>query len=238
LRLGEERAKSIGALSKKHDVFMTMHGAYYISLASKDPSVRERSKARLVKALRLAPLMRVRRIVFHPGTYGQLGREETYRIIRNALREVWENGNGAQSGALLAPEIAGKLRSFGSPEEILRLCQDVDGCIPTIDWAHIYARTQGGLSEKDDFIRILDMFERELGSLFTDNMHFHVSGITYTEAGERSHRPLGEQWGPDILPLIEIIAERGYAPTIISETPVPVRGALYAKFLWQELGAI
>jgi deoxyribonuclease-4 len=66
-------------------------------------------------------------------------------------------------------------------------------------------------------------------------MHFHVSGITYTAAGEKSHRPLGDSWGPDILPLMEIISETGYHPVIISETPHPIQGALYAKFLLEEL---
>jgi deoxyribonuclease-4 len=66
-------------------------------------------------------------------------------------------------------------------------------------------------------------------------MHFHISGIIFTQAGEKAHRPLGEEWGPDILPLIEITKEVGYKPTFISETPTPLKGALYAKFLLAEL---
>ncbi|MHA1247864.1 MAG: TIM barrel protein [Candidatus Thorarchaeota archaeon] len=235
LRLSEDRAKRIGGLSHQSDVFMTMHGAYYISLASRDLDVRERSKARLIKGLHFAPLMRVRRIVFHPGGYGGLGREEAFSVIRDALREVWERGDGPRSGAFLAPEIAGKVNMFGSAEEILRLCVEVEGCIPTIDWAHLYARTQGEIKTRDDYLRILNLYEETLGELFTRNMHFHISGITYTEAGERAHRPLGASWGPDILPLIEIVREVGYRPTFISETPEPVIGALYAKFLLEEL---
>ncbi len=235
LRLGEERAREIGSLSERHDIAMSVHGAYYISLASRKPEIRERSKERLVKALTFAPLMRVRRVVFHPGGYGGLDKREAFRVIRNALREVWQQADGRRCGALLAPEVAGKVNAFGSVDEILMLCTEVEGCIPTIDWAHLYARSQGALRRKQDFVRVIDMFERELGDLFVDNMHFHVSGITYTKAGERAHRPLGESWGPDILPLLEVIRERGYSPTIISETPTPVRGALYAKFLLQEL---
>jgi hypothetical protein len=69
-------------------------------------------------------------------------------------------------------------------------------------------------------------------------MHFHISGITFTEKGEAAHRPLGQEWGPDILPLIEIVRESGYKrynPIFISESTNPLRGALYAKFLFEEL---
>ena len=66
-------------------------------------------------------------------------------------------------------------------------------------------------------------------------MHFHVSGIVYTEKGEGSHRPMGDEWGPDILPLVEIVQEVGYKPTFISESPNPLEGALYVKYLFEEM---
>ncbi|MFW9800236.1 MAG: hypothetical protein ACFFD9_07365, partial [Candidatus Thorarchaeota archaeon] len=56
--------------------------------------------------------------------------------------------------------------------------------------------------------------------------------------GEESHKPLGGRWGPDIVPLMETVIEVGYKPTFISETPNPLRGALYAKALYDELEKI
>ena len=235
LRLSEEKAETIGKLSKKHDVTMSMHAAYYINLASKSKQTQERSKSRLVKALQFAPLMNVKRIVFHPGTLGGLSREEAHEVIFTGIQEVWERAGHLGKGAFLAPENAGKINAFGSLEEIIKLCEDGEGIIPTIDWAHIYAHSQGELSTKVDFLQILTQFENRLGKLFIDNMHFHISGITFTKAGEKSHTPLGDQWVPDILPLMEIISEVGYHPVIISETPNPLQGALYAKFLLEEL---
>ena len=214
---------------------MSMHAAYYINLASKSRQTQERSKNRLIKALQFAPLMDVKRIVFHPGTLGGLSREEAHKVIFNGLQEVWERAGHLGNGAFLAPENAGKVNAYGSTEEIIKLCEDGEGLIPTIDWAHVYARSQGEINDKESYLQILTQFENRLGSLFLDNMHFHVSGITYTSAGEKSHRPLGESWGPDILPLMEIISEVGYHPVIISESPTPIQGALFAKFLLEEL---
>ena len=235
LRTKKDKAAMIGELATRHDISMSLHAAYYISLASQSMDTRERSKERLIKALRFAPLMAVKRIVFHPGTRGGLPEEEAHVIIREALIEVWNSAGAESGGALLAPEIAGKIGAYGSEEEILRLCQELDFCIPTLDWAHLYARNQGRFDNRDSYLKILDRFERELGERFVDNMHFHVSGITYTERGENSHRPLGEDWGPDVLPLVEIVQEVGYRPTFISESPDPLRGALYVKFLFEEL---
>jgi deoxyribonuclease-4 len=214
---------------------MSLHAAYYINIASKSKQTQERSKKRLIKALEFAPLMNVKRIVFHPGTLGGLSREEAHDVIAKGLQEVWESAMHLGNGAYLAPENAGKINAYGSLEEIIKLCEEGEGLIPTIDWAHVYARSQGEVNDKDSFLQVLTQFENRLGALFRDNMHFHVSGITYTAAGEKSHRPLGESWGPDILPLIEIISEVGYCPVIISETPHPIQGALYAKFLLEEL---
>ncbi len=235
LRTKEEKARLIGKLAAENGIAMSLHAAYYISLASKSLEIRNRSKQRLVKALTLAPLMGVKRIVFHAGTHGGLPPEVSYKIIRIALQEVWNEAGQLGDGALLAPEIAGKINAFGSVEEIIRLCQDVEGAIPTIDWAHLYARSQGTINDKSSYLKILEKFEDALGKQFAENMHFHISGIEYTQAGESKHRPLGGEWGPDILPLVEIIAEVGYKPTFISESTEPLRGALFAKYLLEEV---
>ncbi len=235
LRTGEDNARLIGLLSKKHGVSMSMHAAYYISLASRSAETRERSKFRLKKALRFAPLMNVKRIVFHAGTYGGLEPGDAHDVIRKALQEIWDDAGHLGEGALLAPEIAGKLNTYGSVDQIIRLCSESEGTIPTIDWAHLYARNQGSVNDRESFLKVLQKFEDNLGSIFRNNMHFHVSGIEFTKAGESRHRPLGQEWGPDIVPLVELVHEVGYKPTFISESPDPITGALYAKHLLEGL---
>jgi len=235
LRLSEESASRIGILAESNDIQMSMHAAYYISLASKDPQVRERSKQRLVQALRLAPLMQVQRIVFHAGGYSGHTQAEAYSMVKDAISGALEISGRKSKTTFLAPEIAGKTTAFGSPEELIRLCSEVEGCIPTIDWAHLYARSKGEVQTKEHYRRVLQQFEQGLGKVFVDNMHFHVSGIVFGETGEREHRPLGGEWGPDILPLVELVLEMGYKPTFISETPDSTRGALYVKALLQAM---
>lgn len=235
LRTSEEKAKQIGDLAKQNRITMSMHAAYYINLASKDHVIRERSRQRLIKALRFAPLMGVKRVVFHPGTQGGLAPDDAHIVVRDALRSIWEEVGTKDGNVFLAPEIAGKIVMYGSIDQIIDLCQEVENCIPTIDWAHLYARSQGQINDRESYLKVLTRFEQELGSLFIDNMHFHISGITFTERGEASHQPLGEEWGPDLYPLIEIIHEVGYKPTFICESPNPLQGVLYAKFIFEQI---
>ncbi|MDF1538235.1 MAG: TIM barrel protein [Candidatus Thorarchaeota archaeon] len=235
LNTSEEKARLIGKYAAYNGITMSLHAAYYISLASTNMETRETSKQRLIKALKFAPWMGVKRIVFHAGTHGGLSDDESHSVIKNALQEVWEQAGYLGEGALLAPEIAGKIKAFGSVEELIRLCSELEGTIPTLDWAHLYARSQGEINDKDSYLKILQRFEDGLGSLFVKNMHFHISGIEYTKAGESKHQPLGSEWGPDILPLMEIVDEVGYKPTFISESTEPIRGALYAKYVLEEL---
>lgn len=235
LRTSEENAKQIGELARQNKIMMSMHEAYYINLASKDQRIRERSRQRLVKAIKFSPLMNVRRIVFHPGTLGGMTPMDAHAVVRDALRSIWEEAGQLGRGPFLAPEIAGKIAMYGSVDQIISLCNDVEGCIPTIDWAHLYARSQGQTNDRESYLKILTRFESELGSLFVDNMHFHISGITFTEKGEVSHQPCGEEWGPDLYPLVEIVHELGYKPTFICESPNPLQGALFAKFLFEQI---
>jgi deoxyribonuclease-4 len=235
LRTDEKKASQIGGLARENGISMSLHAAYYINLASKNPEIRERSRQRLIKALVFAPLMDVKRVVFHPGTLGGMSPDDAHVVVRDALRSVWNEVGNKSSGAVLAPEIAGKIAMYGSCEQLIALCRDVEGCIPTIDWAHLYAQSQGQINDKESYLRVLRLFEDELGSLFVDNMHFHFSGITFNQRGEVTHQPVGQEWGPDIYPLLEIVREVGYKPTFICESPNPLQGALFAKYIFEQI---
>ena len=235
LRISERKAGELKNFANQNGIYLSMHAAYYISLLSKKEDVRQKSKGRLLKALKFAPLMGVKRIVFHAGGYSGLSSDEAYHIVRDILIETIDEADDKARDVMLAPEIAGKLGAFGSVGEIINLCSEVDRVIPTIDWAHLFARRGGKGDDSESYLKVLNQFENVLGKKFSENMHFHASGIEYTEKGEKNHRPLGMEWGPDLYPLMEIISQVGYKPTFISETPNPLEGALYMKFLFEEI---
>ena len=50
-------------------------------------------------------------------------------------------------------------------------------------------------------------------------MHVHFSRIEYTKGGEKMHHTFADvQYGPEFMPLAELVAERGYEPVFICES--------------------
>lgn len=91
---------------------------------------------------------------------------------------------------------------------------------PTLDFAHLHARENGSLQEKEDYLRVFEKIEERLGSRALKNLHTHFTELKYTDKGEQKHLTYGTEFSPLIEPLAEIIVKNGYNPTIISESPI------------------
>jgi len=114
----------------------------------------------------------------------------------------------------------GRHSQFGTLDEILELCQQVERTQLVIDWSHLHARTGGGLRSVEDFRAVVAKAEEVLGVEAVRNMHCHFSKIEYTyKSGERRHHVLDEPaFGPDFAKLAEVIAEFKLRPVVICET--------------------
>ncbi len=60
-------------------------------------------------------------------------------------------------------------------------------CKLCIDFSHIHARGIGALKEYKDFAEILEYIKDNLGNEALEDLHIHMSGIHYTDKGERNH---------------------------------------------------
>lgn len=221
VRISDAFCAALGKNAKIFDVTLSIHAPYYINLASSDGAIREKSIMHLLKALRAADKMGAERVVFHPGNIGERTREEATESAAALLEEVVRVAR--QEGLLhhiyLCPETMGKPGQLGTLGEVLRLCEVNEMVRPTVDFAHIHALTGGGLQQKHDFERILRKIARKLGEEAVNSLHIHFSPIEFGKGGERRHRILAEkQFGPDFGFLAEILAEQGWAPTIICES--------------------
>jgi deoxyribonuclease-4 len=63
--------------------------------------------------------------------------------------------------------------------------------MPCIDFAHMHA-IEGKNNSYEEFSGILQEVEKSLGKEGLENMHIHMSGINYTEKGERNHLTLDD----------------------------------------------
>ncbi len=219
-QMKKENAEELGRKAVQHDIWLTLHGSYFINLCG-EAKIIEASKSRLLSCITAAGWMGADAVVFHPGHYGKNSPKEALEICVKTMKEIVEF---MQSSGLaqvhLAPETAGRLSQLGNLEEILTLCEKVDLTEPNIDWSHLHARERGNLETTDDFRRIIDEIERRLGTHATRNLHCHYSHIEFTDRGERRHRTMDEiEYGPDFRILASLIIELDLKPVMICETP-------------------
>lgn len=219
-QIKRENAEKLGANAKAHDIWLSMHGSYFISLQSKK-DVAEASKRRLLACATAAQWMNAHMVVFHPGFYMGHGAKETLRSSINIVRNIVEDMQAHGLTVKLGLETMGKRSQFGSLDEVLTVCEQVVQTAPVVDWAHIHARTQGGLVTKADFVRVIDQIEKRLGRDVAENLHCHFSRMEFSVRGEVHHHTLDETlYGPDFRVLAQVIVESGLKPVFICESPL------------------
>ncbi|MCK4428887.1 MAG: TIM barrel protein, partial [Candidatus Aenigmarchaeota archaeon] len=159
----------------------------------------------------------------HPGYYGKLSKETAYELVKKGCREMRKEIDKNKWNVILGLETTGKKSQFGTLDEILGICNDVSGCVPIIDFAHIFAR-QGG---KIDFYKVLEKVKK------FKELHTHFSGIEFTDKGERKHLVISSNQ-PNFKKLAKELIRRNFDSKkrdiiIICESPVTEQDNLKMK---------
>ena len=220
VNISTEKAVQLGEKAKEHGIGISLHAPYYISLASKEEEKRENSVNYILQSARAVNAMGGNRIVVHPGGLGGLSREGATALacetLKKAQRALDENG---LSHIHICPETMGKINQLGDLQEVLTFCSLDERMIPCIDFGHLNARTHGGVSTAEDFEYVLSQVLNQLGEERYKNFHSHFSKIEYTEGGEKRHLTFEDTvYGPDFLPLGELIAKKGLTPIFVCES--------------------
>lgn len=230
-------AEKLSSEAIKNDVLLSLHGSYFINLFGNE-KVAEASKRRLIACATAAEWMKAYIVVFHAGFYGKNGKKETLRKCVRSLKEVSSSllSLGIEN-VKLGPETMGRHSQFGTLEEILTVCQEVEQTHLVIDWSHLHARSGGGLRNVEDFRKIVLEAEQKLGTEAIRNMHCHFSKIEYTyKSGERRHHILDEAgFGPDFEMLAQIISDFKMQPVIICETAIQDVDAMKMRKILQRV---
>jgi deoxyribonuclease-4 len=211
-QIKQEDAQKLGEEARKNDVKLSMHGSYFINLSGKKEVV-EASKRRLIACATAADWMGAYVVVFHAGFYGLVEKSFAFQNCITALKEVRVEMKALGLKVKLGPETMGRKFQVGSIDEILRICQEIEGTQLVIDWGHLHARHLGALKKIEDFRAISEKVEERLGTEALRNMH--------SSQGEKRHHTLdNERYGPDFRMLAEIIVDFGLHPTMICESPI------------------
>jgi deoxyribonuclease-4 len=211
-------AREIKKTAEELDIALSSHAPYFINLCSADRKKISISTRNIYEAAKITHAAGGRITVFHPGYYQKLSKEEAYKTAKKNLKAALEKIKKEKIGVVLGAETVGKKSQYGGLDEVIRLSQELEYVEPVLDFAHIQARGDANLRGEDDYRKIFERLERELGA-YVKHFHSHFSEIEYTEKGERNHLPLGTKNVPPYRPLLRVLAENGYSGVIISESP-------------------
>lgn len=218
--LPDDTAVAIGEEMKKYGIAISVHAPYYINFATPLDENAEKSYGYVLESLRKLRLLGGNRLVVHPASQGKMTREEAVELCKKRLIVLKDKIEEAgYSDMYICLETMGKSAQIGTYEEILDFCTISDNFIPTFDFGHINALTQGTLKTKEDYRKIIDRSIEVIGREKTNIAHIHFSKIEYSSKGEVKHLTLEDEiYGPDFDPLAEILKEYDLNCTVISES--------------------
>lgn len=218
--LPDDTAVAIGNEMKKYGISISIHAPYYINFATPTDEMAEKSYNYVLESLRKLRLVGGNRLVVHPASQGKMSREEAVELCKKRLTilkdKIIEAGYGDMYICL---ETMGKSAQIGTYQEILDFCKIYDKYIPTFDFGHINALTQGTLKTYEDYKKIIEASIETIGMERTRIAHIHFSKIEYSTKGEVKHLTLDDTiYGPDFEPLARVIKDYGLECTIICES--------------------
>ena len=221
VRITREAAQELGERSREKGITLSLHAPYFISLSSLEEEKREKSIEYILQSATAADAMGADRIVVHSGSCSKITRQQAMELARDTLRRAAQTLDQNGLGHVhICPETMGKINQLGDLQEVLSLCQVDERFLPCIDFGHLNARTLGGLQTEEDFGKVFEAIENQLGIDRLRSFHSHFSKIEYTEnGGEKRHLTFSDTvYGPDFEPMIEWIIRKNCSPTVICES--------------------
>lgn len=234
VNITKEKAPEVRKSAEKNGIVLTCHAPYYINLNSVENAKLKASIYRILNSARIANLCGAWSVCFHPGFYQKSTKEEAYNRVKDSLKEVMQTLKKENNSVWVRPETTGKETQFGNLDEILNLSNELDNVMPCIDFAHFHARTNGKYNSYKEFSEILEKVEKKLGKKGLENMHIHITGIAYSEKGEKNHLNLKESdlkyWE-----LIKALKDFKVKGVVISESPNIEGDALLVKKVYEKI---
>jgi len=230
IRMDEEYALEVGELAKELGVKLSVHAPYYTNVCSDDEKTVEKSMDKIAMSGYFADIMKADIVVAHTGFYTTLSKEATReKAIENAtqIRDYFEDN---KFSCKLGLEVMGKPQTYGDLRQIVDLCEEVEGVIPVLDFAHIHARANGGLKSQSDFQKVIDAVK----GLELDAYHAYFTGVRYANGSELNHVPI-KKGDLDFNPLAEVILDNDIDITVISNSPIVEHDAMFMKIMLERV---
>jgi deoxyribonuclease-4 len=232
--MSEQTARKVREIAEKHSVKLTVHAPYWINLNSQDKRVLKNSKMYIINSAIIGSICGARDICFHPAYYQKNDPKKVYKKVKKEIISIKKEIENLQIDVILRPETMGKHSQFGSFEELILLSQEIEGIEPTVDFAHLYARSLGEINNYDRFCEIIEKYEQALGKKALERMQIHISGMKYGENGEIKHLEFKESKFKyrDCIKALKDYNVQGF---LICESPILEKDAILIKKVYEKL---
>jgi len=230
IRMDEEYAVEVGELAKQLGVKLGVHSPYYTNICSDDEKTIEKSMDKIAMSGYFADIMKADVVVAHTGFYTSLSKEKTMERAINSVTMLRDYFQDNKFSCKLGLEVMGKQQTIGDLDQIVQICKAVPGTVPIVDFAHIHARSNGGLRAKDDFQAVF----KKLDALKLKHIHSYFTGVKYSQGNEINHVPI-KKGDLDFTPLVEVILENDYNITVTSVSPIVEHDAMYMKIILERV---
>jgi deoxyribonuclease-4 len=234
VRVTEDTCAKIKTAAEEQKVAISVHAPYFINLNA-DEEEWPKSRKRLMDAAFYGNLAGATDIIFHPGSYFGKPPDQVLPVAISRLRECVEELRANENPVTLRPETMGKSAMLGSLRDTLEMSAAIPGIKPCIDFAHLHARNgDGSINSFVEWVDLLNGYANFIGNDSLISLHIHLSGIEYSEKGERKHLPLKKS-DLRLNELFQALREANCQGRILCESPLLEEDALYMKELWEGL---
>jgi deoxyribonuclease-4 len=233
VRMGEAGARLVAETAQSEGIRLSAHGPYYINLNAREPDKVAASQQRILQTARIAAICGARSVTFHAAFHLGDPPEQTYQTVKQKLAEVLNQLKKENNPVVIRPEVMGKPSAFGTLDEVLKLCAELEGTGICMDFAHWHAFT-GQANSYAEFASIMEQIKKRLGNQALDDMHIHISGIAYGQKGELKHLNLKDS---DLryVELLQVLKDYKAKGLVICESPSLEEDALLLQETYRQL---
>lgn len=186
----EDRCRRFGMLAAERGIDLSVHAPYFAILTVDEPDRAAQCLSALEHTMKLGKALGARVICAHTGHLGERTPSEVMDLVRNRLQAIAPKVE--HLGVGLGLETAGNDRSFGSLGDIALLAGEFPFVRPVVDWAHLHAKTGGGLVSTEAFAAVIAFIRESFPAWMIDPLQAQFTDNLVGPHGEVRHLPYGE----------------------------------------------
>ncbi|MGE0015744.1 MAG: TIM barrel protein [Candidatus Methanomethylophilaceae archaeon] len=217
-----------GEIAKRMDVSLSIHAPYYMDLGSDSPMT-DRYMDSIRHSALILNALGGDTVVTSLGPYKGDSKEEKEetdsRIYDNveALMGWWQD-EGIRPK--LGVEITGHRETFGSLDQVLDMCDRIEGLVPVVNFPHHHSRTGGSLKDTKDFIDLIEAVE----PYCKGGIYSQFSGVEHADGEEKKYTPI-KKGDLRFETLADALTDVRPEMTVISCSPLLEHDAMYMRII-------